>query len=1008
MSNGATITVTAAAKEPVTVVVGPYLLVQPDEGGSGDPSTGFMEVFNDDATAKGWRLVREETINKDKHLPIGEDAIDGSVVVNGTKIGASGKRAVSFGADTIAAGDHSFANGHATTANGNDSATEGHFTLTGSNSHAAHAEGYGTTVATADHSGSAASTVEFPSEWAADLDVEDLACNFEVKGTRVIPVGGGGVPDQPITTPDETAGLHAEGYETLAMGTVGAHAEGYLTISAGAASHTEGVGTTTMPSLCLETGGGGGGGEADKSKKSKVSKPNPPSEPYNEKTIGAHAEGAETISGGIGAHSEGYRTFAGGKGAHAEGYLTIAIVGVKNGGGGEVMAMEFGGEGGDLPFPPTIEIEAAPHAEGYMTEATGTSHAQGYQCLSQGKGAHSGGNYTDVGGEGSFGHGTNVSIGGGGYANFAACRSVSIYNSTTSAALGYYNSIYNGHSCTVFGSNNSMNNASKGTILGTQSQDTRGNSVTSIGNSNNSTRATRSVLLGNYMKVEYSNSVVAMGEKLFINGGNETLLLGQYNKKSPTYKSTSALVVGVGNTENTRRDGLVLAKMTGVLALPSATIASIEGSPFAEKAVPTVEYVDHVTKDFVSSTLFVSDGSMKPWPTYNSSAARPKTVCSNDNFVFASTYSQNVISVLDKATGATFSISGAPYTGDLFGWSIACTDDYLIVGMRTNPARYTGVVLIFSLANMTSTVPPTLHATVYNTLGHDVYNDYFGNAVAAAGTTVVIASNGNYSHIYDIATGTNTKVPVKALHGAVGATATHVVIGSYGTSSATVYSMSGGVPTLIATLTGAAYAGYNYFGFSVAITDNAVYVGDEISPDPDNASNPLKGGVYKFSLNGAQEWYRHGTAGQNAGYEIAATESRVVVGSSKAIQVYAPDGTLIATQLNEPGGTSVWSKFGLGAVYTHKEDIFIGAPYSGYGHGIPTVWSFKLRGEILRSDGTVVMDSAYTPTTANSIATSKSVASYVLTPAYGLSLPTTLPTISGTPWNDGGVVKITV
>ena len=108
----------------------------------------------------------------------------------------------------------------------------------------------------------------------------------------------------------------------------------------------------------------------------------------------AHAEGVNTIAGGVGAHAEGIETGATGYGSHAEGVITKAGGTSSHAEGWNTTAS---GHAAHAEGQATTASNWVTHAEGFASQAGATgSHAEGFQSQANGVASHSEGYNSQV------------------------------------------------------------------------------------------------------------------------------------------------------------------------------------------------------------------------------------------------------------------------------------------------------------------------------------------------------------------------------------------------------------------------------------------------------------------------------------------------------------------------------------------------------------------------------------------------------------------------------------
>jgi hypothetical protein len=249
--------------------------------------------------------------------------------------------------------------------------------------------------------------------------------------------------------------------------------------------------------------------------------------------------------------------------------------------------------------------------------------------------------------------------------------------------------------------------------------------------------------------------------------------------------------------------------------------------------------------------------------------------------------------------------SPSPADYDDFGNSVAISGTRVVVGGRGDDtgASDAGRAYVYDLASATPAVPVATLTNPSPTSG-----DFFGYAVAIAGTRIVVgaigddtgASGAGIAYVYDLAGATPT-VPVATLTNpspavgesfgySVALSGTRAVVGAnqYGVGpavagSAYVYDLAGATPAVpVVTLMNPSSALNDNFGNSVAISGTRVIVGTP--QDDTGAANT--GIVYMYDLTGATPAVPALTltnpspaAGDQFGFSVAVSGTRVVVGA---------------------------------------------------------------------------------------------------------------------------------
>ena len=263
-----------------------------------------------------------------------------------------------------------------------------------------------------------------------------------------------------------------------------------------------------------------------------------------------------------------------------------------------------------------------------------------------------------------------------------------------------------------------------------------------------------------------------------------------------------------------------------------------------------------------------------------------------------------VAKVFDSTSGALLFVLLNPRPADLsFGISVAISGTRVVVGAYSESTGTinAGSAYVYDLSSGTPTQPVTTLNNPSPAVGDD-----FGLSVAISGTRVVVgaprddtgATNAGSAYVYDLTSGTPT-VPVASLSISVAnaslgkslaISGTNVVVGAPDDSSTGVpnggrvyvYNMSSGTPTVpVATLNKPSPADYDYFGYSVTISDTRVVVG---APYTDTGASGA-GSAYVYDLASGTPTVPVVTlnnpdpsSGDLFGASVAISSTRVVVG----------------------------------------------------------------------------------------------------------------------------------
>lgn len=247
----------------------------------------------------------------------------------------------------------------------------------------------------------------------------------------------------------------------------------------------------------------------------------------------------------------------------------------------------------------------------------------------------------------------------------------------------------------------------------------------------------------------------------------------------------------------------------------------------------------------------------------------------------------------------------SPAAGDAFGSSVAISGTQALVGAYSDDAGATdaGSAYVYDLSSGTPTVPV---ATLNNP--GPASGDFFGWSVAISSMYVVVgaysddagATNVGRAYVYETSSGTPT-VPLATLDNptpvafdnfahSVAISGMRVVVGAYAddigasdAGSAYVYDLGGVTPTVpIATLNNPTPASGDQFGFSVAISGTRVVAGART----DDTGATDAGSVYVYDLGSGTPTVPSATlnspgiaAGDRFGYSVAISGTLVVAGA---------------------------------------------------------------------------------------------------------------------------------
>ena len=248
---------------------------------------------------------------------------------------------------------------------------------------------------------------------------------------------------------------------------------------------------------------------------------------------------------------------------------------------------------------------------------------------------------------------------------------------------------------------------------------------------------------------------------------------------------------------------------------------------------------------------------------------------------------------------------------DKFGYSVAVSYAKIVVGSYNNDdsGSNSGSAYVYNLDGT---------GEVKITPSDAVRNDYSGWSVAVSGTKVAVGapfnddsgSNSGSAYVYN--TDGTGEVKITASDGAVNdyfghSVAIHgdkVIVGAYkdddrgaDSGSVYVYNLDGTGEVKITASDGAAD---NYFGQSVAIQGDKIFVG---APLNDDGAGSMSGSVYVYDTDGTGEvkiTASDGAANDSFGHSVAIHGDKIIVGangdddsgnSSGSAYVYNLDGT---------------------------------------------------------------------------------------------------------------------
>ncbi|MCX6839227.1 MAG: FG-GAP repeat protein [Verrucomicrobia bacterium] len=244
----------------------------------------------------------------------------------------------------------------------------------------------------------------------------------------------------------------------------------------------------------------------------------------------------------------------------------------------------------------------------------------------------------------------------------------------------------------------------------------------------------------------------------------------------------------------------------------------------------------------------------------------------------------------------------SPAASDSFGNAVAISGTRVLIGAYQDDASAAdaGSVYVYDLATGTSAVPVT---TLNNP--EPGVDDRFGHSVAISGTQVVVGAllndtggeNAGSAYVYDLSSATPA-VPVITLNNprpasgvafgnSVASSGALVVVGAAyldnGTGVSFVYDLSSGTPSLpVVTLANPTPAAFDWFGYSVAISNTRIVVGAY----GDGTGAPEAGSAYVFDLSNGAPTVPTGTLnhpgptlGDAFGMSVAISGTRIVVGA---------------------------------------------------------------------------------------------------------------------------------
>ncbi len=270
-----------------------------------------------------------------------------------------------------------------------------------------------------------------------------------------------------------------------------------------------------------------------------------------------------------------------------------------------------------------------------------------------------------------------------------------------------------------------------------------------------------------------------------------------------------------------------------------------------------------------------------------------------------SAYVYNLLSATPTAPTASLA-NPSPAASDQFGVSVAISGTRVVVGAWADDAGATdaGSAYVFDMLNGT----PALPAVTLNNPSPAV-SDYFGRSVSISGTQLTVgayqddmgATNSGSAYVYDVSNGTPS-VPLVSLNNpgllpgdnfgySVAVSGNLMVVGAYlldangadQSGAAYVYDLGSGTPTVpLFTLNNPSPAANDGFGNAVSISGVRVVVG----AFGDDTGATDAGSAYVYDLSSGTPTIPFFTlpnpgpaAGDNFGFSVAISDSRVVVGA---------------------------------------------------------------------------------------------------------------------------------
>lgn len=276
---------------------------------------------------------------------------------------------------------------------------------------------------------------------------------------------------------------------------------------------------------------------------------------------------------------------------------------------------------------------------------------------------------------------------------------------------------------------------------------------------------------------------------------------------------------------------------------------------------------------------------------------------------------------------------------DSFGYSVDVYDDIIVIGAVGDDSRK-GAAYLYNADGtlIQKLIPPG---------GHD--NEYFGHAVSISSDAVLVGAfrddvNGfgsGSAYLFSTDGAFNRRIipsdgAVLDFFGdAVAILGDTIVIGAYedddkgdGSGSAYIFSLSDA--TFSQKITAPDGQAFDYFGESVAISDDKIVVGAYGTDENGSES----GSAYIFNIDGTfvQKLVPFdGVAGERFGYSLAISESTIVIGAyrdndngthSGAAYIYTTSGVLVKKILAPDGAAN--QRFGI-SVSISTTKVIIGA-----------------------------------------------------------------------------------